>query len=102
MQAKDGGDAHCGRKLKRMVAEAGLEPLYSGYRYDANLISPTVGADFLAKHVKESLEKEGALEKGWTTKEEADAMLSGLEAFKADPDAVFVVSFGEVAGRKPV
>eukprot|EP00243_Klebsormidium_subtile_P012633 TRINITY_DN780_c0_g1_i1.p1 TRINITY_DN780_c0_g1~~TRINITY_DN780_c0_g1_i1.p1 ORF type:complete len:277 (+),score=57.86 TRINITY_DN780_c0_g1_i1:199-1029(+) len=101
LMAKDGGDAHCGWKLKRNIAEAGLEPLHVGYRYDSNIISPDVGADFLAKHVKESVEKEGALEKGWTTKEEADAMVSALEEFKLDPDAVFVVSFCEVAGRKP-
>eukprot|EP00243_Klebsormidium_subtile_P007454 TRINITY_DN3304_c0_g1_i1.p1 TRINITY_DN3304_c0_g1~~TRINITY_DN3304_c0_g1_i1.p1 ORF type:complete len:347 (+),score=49.18 TRINITY_DN3304_c0_g1_i1:84-1124(+) len=100
MMANDGGDAHCGRKLKRMIAEAGLEVQYVGYRYDPNVMPAAMAADHFSKRIKESVEKDGAVEKGWTTKEEVDSMLSGLEEFKSDPDPVFVASICEVLGRK--
>lgn len=73
---------------------------YVGYRYDPNVMPAVMAADQFSKRIKESVEKDGAIEKGWTTKEEVDSMLVGLEEFKSDPDPVFVASICEVIGRK--
>jgi hypothetical protein len=88
--------------MKGMLRKAGLELLHVGYKYDPDLLKPTVGADFLISRIKNSVEKDGAIDKGWTTQAEVDQMVSALEnEFKPDPDVLFVVAFCEVAGRKP-
>jgi hypothetical protein len=90
------------RKMKGMLRQAGLELLHVDYKYDPDLWTPAVAAGFFVSKIKNSVEKDGAIEKGWTTQAEVDQMVSALEnEYKPDPDVLFVAAFCEVAGRKP-
>lgn len=99
LQTENGGDVFAGRKLKRLLIEAGFSEVSASGAYESYDPVDSI-TEYLALRIEASVSQDRVVERGWVTEQEIKAMASALRALPAQPDAVFLQAWCEAVGKK--
>lgn len=101
--ARNGGDAHVGRKLRALFTRAGFVDLRVGagvWSFGTSELTKQWGESW-ARRVLESNIADRAIEYGIASKSELEEVSAGWLRWSVDPNAYFSFSHGEAVGWKP-
>src|SRR5262249_38690125 len=99
----NGGDAHFGRKHRRLLGEAGFERVEAASVTEAHGTAEALAqfAELLSLRLTGPSYLEAITGQGWATREQLDTILEGLHAWAARPDAFTSVLFCTALGWAP-
>ena len=99
LQTENGGDVLAGRKLKRLLIEAGFLEVSASGTYESYDPVDSI-TEYLALRIEASVNQDKVVERGWVTHQVIKAMESALRTLAAQPDAVFLQAWCEALGKK--
>lgn len=99
LQSQNGGNVYVGRTLKALLNTAGFTEISATATYECCEPLSYI-TDFLATRIEESVSRDEAIERGWSTEARIAEMGAALRGLSQEPGALFALAWCEVIGTK--